>query len=194
MSSKETDVGHLKREGAKIRKASPTSRLCLAAPGSCPHISGIRMLRLRSGMVACIKDLKRDEPHYPFRQSAASGLRCHGKDAGAHFQGERRISALQYRTHRRRQRRAGTSAHHPCRRRLQRGGARRHHRGEPACHPRPPGGAGRAGLSLSRHRRPPVPAHLRSCRRHAGARRRPEERPALRRSNSAGTCAHGQEN
>ncbi len=41
-------------------------------------------------MVACIKDLKRDEPHYPFRQPAASGLRRHGEDAGAHFQGERR--------------------------------------------------------------------------------------------------------
>ena len=49
----------------------------------------------------------------------------------------------------------------------------------------------RPALPASRHRRPPIPAHVRAGGRHGGAERRPEERTALDRSGAARARTRG---
>ena len=79
----------------------------------------------------------------------------------------------------------GAAAHHACRRRLHPRPARRLHRGKPAGDPRAPAGRQEPAISPPRHRRAPIPAHLRAGGRHGGAGRRPEERAAVDRSGPA---------
>ena len=81
--------------------------------------------------------------------------------------------------------RSGTSPHHACGRGLHARSARRHDRGKPARHPRPPGRRQEPALPSSRHRGPPVPAHLRAGGRDGGSWRRSEKRIAVDRSRAS---------
>ena len=83
--------------------------------------------------------------------------------------GVRRLSALQHRTARARRREPGTAAHHARRRRLHPRSTRCEHRGKPIGDPRAAAGRQEPAISPPRHRRAPIPAHLRAGGRHGGA-------------------------
>ena len=83
--------------------------------------------------------------------------------------GVRRLSALQHRTAGARRREPGTAAHHARRRRLHPRSTRCVHRGKPIGDPRAAAGRQEPAISPPRHRRAPIPAHLRAGGRHGGA-------------------------